>query len=109
MSCERAYWLAWREINGVGPTLQKRIASHFELLENAWKATPVALAEVSGLGEKVLPKFVTNGFPSILTACWQNINNRIPSFGLLPTRTIPAYFGKFPRHLQRFITGVKKI
>ena len=52
MSCERAYWLAWREINGVGPTLQKRIASHFELLENAWKATPVALAEVSGLGAK---------------------------------------------------------
>ncbi len=54
VNTERAYWLAWSQIRGVGPTLLKRIALHFELLENAWKATPVALAEVNGLGHKII-------------------------------------------------------
>ncbi|MEB3160018.1 MAG: DNA-processing protein DprA, partial [Synechocystis sp.] len=54
MTSERAYWLAWSQIRGVGPVLLKRIAQQFELLENAWKATAIALGEVDGLGGKLI-------------------------------------------------------
>jgi DNA processing protein len=54
VNSERAYWLAWSQIRGVGPVLLKRIAQHFELLENAWKATAIALSEVDGLGGKLV-------------------------------------------------------
>jgi DNA processing protein len=54
VSSERAYWLAWSQIKGVGPVLLKRIAQQFECLENAWKATAIALGEVEGLGGKMI-------------------------------------------------------
>ncbi|MGA1621328.1 MAG: DNA-processing protein DprA [Synechocystis sp.] len=54
MTSERAYWLAWSQIRGVGPVLLKRIAQQFERLENAWKATAIALGEVDGLGGKLI-------------------------------------------------------
>jgi DNA processing protein len=54
VTSERAYWLAWSQIRGVGPVLLKRIAQQFELLENAWKATAIALGEVDGLGGKLI-------------------------------------------------------
>jgi DNA processing protein len=38
----------------VGPVLLKRIAQQFERLENAWKATAIALGEVDGLGGKLI-------------------------------------------------------
>ena len=59
MNSERAYWLAWSQIRGVGPVLLKRIAQHFELLENAWKATAIALSEVDGLGGKLIHQILT--------------------------------------------------
>ncbi|MCT0254247.1 MULTISPECIES: DNA-processing protein DprA [unclassified Synechocystis] len=55
---ERAYWLAWSQIKGVGPILLKRLAQHFELLENAWKARPIALGEVEGFGHKLIDKIL---------------------------------------------------
>ncbi len=55
---EQSYWLAWSQIKGIGPILLKRIAQHFELLENAWKARPIALGEVSGLGSKLIDQIV---------------------------------------------------
>ncbi|MBE9202332.1 DNA-protecting protein DprA [Synechocystis salina LEGE 06099] len=55
---EQAYWLAWSQVKGVGPVLLKRLAQHFELLENAWKARPIALGEVEGFGHKLIEKIV---------------------------------------------------
>ena len=54
MSEDRYYWLAWSQINGVGPVLLKRIQQHFETLENAWKASERALLQVNGLGSKLI-------------------------------------------------------
>jgi DNA processing protein len=51
---DRYYWLAWSQINGVGPVLLKRIQQHFETLENAWKASERALLQVNGLGSKLI-------------------------------------------------------
>ncbi len=56
---DRYYWLAWSQINGVGPVLLKRIQQHFETLENAWKASERALLQVNGLGSKLIANILT--------------------------------------------------
>jgi DNA processing protein len=56
---DRYYWLAWSQINGVGPVLLKRIQQHFETLENAWKASERALLQVNGLGSKLITNILT--------------------------------------------------
>ena len=55
---ERAYWLAWSRLPGIGPTLLKRIQQHFSCLESAWTATAVELAAIEGLGRKSLAAIV---------------------------------------------------
>lgn len=52
MSEERAFWLAWSKVSGVGAVLQKRIQAHFGDLSAAWTATPEELAEVEGIGQQ---------------------------------------------------------
>jgi DNA processing protein len=47
---ERAFWLAWSQINGVGPVLLRRLQKHFGSLLIAWEAGSVDLVEVEGLG-----------------------------------------------------------
>jgi DNA processing protein len=47
---ERAYWLAWSQIAGVGPTLLMRIYRHFGSLAAAWDADLAALDAVEGIG-----------------------------------------------------------
>ncbi len=60
MSQERAYWLAWSQIKGIGATLLPRIQQHFGSLEQAWGASAQELAEVAGLGQvnvsKIMPQ-----------------------------------------------------
>lgn len=50
MAEERAFWLAWSQINGVGPILLRRLQRHFTKLSIAWEADLTALVEVEGLG-----------------------------------------------------------
>jgi DNA processing protein len=47
---ERSYWLAWREVAGIGPTLLHRIRQEFGDLSIAWTAPPQALQQVEGIG-----------------------------------------------------------
>jgi DNA processing protein len=47
---ERALWLSWSQISGVGSVLQKRLYQHFDGLEAAWNASASALAKVEGVG-----------------------------------------------------------
>lgn len=47
---ERAFWLAWSQINGVGPILLKRLQTHFKTLAAAWEASLADLIEVEGFG-----------------------------------------------------------
>ena len=58
MTEERAYWLAWSQIPGIGPVLLKRIQQHFSSLANAWIASAAELAAIEGLGRKSLPAIV---------------------------------------------------
>lgn len=49
---ERAYWLAWSQIPGIGPVLLKRLQQHFQSLAAAWAASQGELAAIEGLGSK---------------------------------------------------------
>lgn len=51
---ERAYWLAWSQIPGVGPVSLKRLQQDFGLLSQAWTADRQALAAVEGIGAQTL-------------------------------------------------------
>ncbi|MBE9053579.1 DNA-protecting protein DprA [Nostocales cyanobacterium LEGE 11386] len=55
---ERAYWLAWTQISGIGPVLLQRLQQHFGTLATAWNATKAQLAEVEGFGFQTLEKVV---------------------------------------------------
>jgi DNA processing protein len=53
LSQERAFWFAWSQIPGMGPILQKRIATHFGTLEAAWSAPTDELLQIEGIGLKL--------------------------------------------------------
>ncbi|MCV3216200.1 DNA-processing protein DprA [Plectonema radiosum NIES-515] len=55
---ERAYWLAWSQISGIGPVLMQRLQQHFGTLAAAWKAHRAELGEVEGFGLQTLEKVV---------------------------------------------------
>jgi DNA processing protein len=50
MENERAYWVAWSTLHGVGPILLRRLDKHFGSLAMAWSATAAELLEVDGFG-----------------------------------------------------------
>ena len=56
---ERAYWLAWLEIKGIGAVLLRRVQQQFGSLGNAWTANPSELGQVEGLGNKIITQ-ITN-------------------------------------------------
>jgi DNA processing protein len=55
---ERAYWVAWSQISGIGPVLLQRLQQHFGTLAAAWKAHPAELGEVEGFGLQTLEKVI---------------------------------------------------
>ncbi|WP_449419909.1 DNA-processing protein DprA [Phormidium nigroviride] len=54
MSGERAYWLAWSQIKGVGPMSLHRLQQHFGNLTDAWAAKPADLQQVNGFGKQTI-------------------------------------------------------
>jgi DNA processing protein len=53
---ERVFWLAWSQIDGVGPVLIKRLHHHFGDLGTAWQADLSALQTVEGIGSTLAAK-----------------------------------------------------
>lgn len=58
LSSDRAYWLAWSCITGVGPTLLMRLRQHFGSLATAWDATARELTAVEGVGTQTAEALV---------------------------------------------------
>ena len=54
MERERAYWLAWSQMSGIGAVSLKKIYHHFSSLEEAWNASAIAFSEIEGLNSKAL-------------------------------------------------------
>ena len=55
---ERAFWLAWSQIAGIGPVLLRRLQQHFETLATAWEAGRDQLAAVEGFGPQIIETVV---------------------------------------------------
>ena len=58
MVAERAFWLAWSQIPGIGPILIKRLQQQFDTLAAAWQAQPRQLGQVEGFGQNIVQKVV---------------------------------------------------
>jgi DNA processing protein len=56
---ERAAWLAWAQVSGIGPVLLQRLREQFGQLSAAWQASPEQLQSVNGIGETVLRAIAT--------------------------------------------------
>ncbi|KKJ00371.1 DNA-processing protein DprA [Prochlorothrix hollandica] len=50
MNNDRAYWVAWTQINGVGSLLLQRVRDHFGSLEAAWMAPGDEFRAIEGFG-----------------------------------------------------------
>lgn len=55
---ERAFWLAWSQISGIGPILLRRLSQHFGTLAAAWEAQPAQLGQVEGFGRQTVEAVV---------------------------------------------------
>lgn len=53
---ERAFWLAWSQIEGLGTTLIRRLAQQLGSLETAWAADLTTLGRVEGIGPQLLDR-----------------------------------------------------
>ncbi|MEG4170391.1 MULTISPECIES: DNA-processing protein DprA [unclassified Microcoleus] len=51
---ERTYWLAWSQINGIGPILLQRLHQNFNSLAEAWTAKSVDLMRIEGFGKQII-------------------------------------------------------
>ena len=51
---ERAYWLAWSQVDRVGPVLLRRLQQHFGTLADAWNANAAQLQRVEGFGNQIV-------------------------------------------------------
>ncbi|MGB3510383.1 MAG: DNA-processing protein DprA [Microcoleaceae cyanobacterium] len=58
MTEERAYWLAWAQISGIGPIALQRLQQHFGNLAKAWTATGAELGQIAGFGYQKIEKIV---------------------------------------------------
>ncbi|MGB7414600.1 MAG: DNA processing protein DprA, partial [Thermosynechococcaceae cyanobacterium] len=59
METDRAFWLAWSQVAGVGPVLLHRLIEQFGSLSMAWIAPADQLQLVSGIGGKTLSAILT--------------------------------------------------
>ncbi len=51
---ERAYWLAWSQVERVGPVLLRRLQQHFGTLADAWFSSASQLQQVEGFGSQMV-------------------------------------------------------
>ncbi|MEA5570173.1 DNA-processing protein DprA [Calothrix sp. UHCC 0171] len=56
MSEERAYWLAWSQISGIGPVLLQRLHQYFGSLQTAWEANAQEFGAIDGFGWQTIQK-----------------------------------------------------
>ncbi|NEO78770.1 DNA-processing protein DprA [Moorena sp. SIO4G3] len=55
---ERAYWLAWSEVPGIGSILLQRLHQQFGTLAEAWQASASELGAVEGFGVRLIERVV---------------------------------------------------
>lgn len=77
---ERYYWIAWAQIKGVGPSRLKKIWQYFGSMERAWKASGQELAQVDGLGNKLIQQIIAGRSPLNPEQVYQQHLEKNPQF-----------------------------
>lgn len=93
---ERSYWLAWREINGIGTVLLHRLWHHFGSVALAWTASGPELQQVEGIGPQRAEKIVADRqpiHPDKVLATYQQYN---PHFITPSDPTYPKILTSLP-------------
>ncbi|AFY59488.1 DNA-processing protein DprA [Synechococcus sp. PCC 6312] len=93
---ERGYWLAWARVTGLGPVLLKRIWQRFGSMTQAWAADLQDIAQVDGIGPRVLaqlPTYRQKTNPAQLLAQHQQKN---PQFWTLSDPDYPRTLAEIP-------------
>ncbi len=80
MEHERAYWLAWSQVPGVGPTLLLRMKHHFGSLKTAWDASSQDLTAVDGIGGQTAHDIVKGRSPLSPDALLEQHSQTNPNF-----------------------------
>ena len=68
---DKRYWIGFNLIKGIGAVRMQALVQHFGDLADAWKASPVDLAE-AGLGRKVIERVIQAHEELI----WENCGRR---------------------------------
>lgn len=77
---ERALWLAWSQVNGVGPISLMRLKRYFGTLAAAWDAPIAALAEVEGIGLQTAETIAQGRSRIDPEALWEEHGQQNPHF-----------------------------
>jgi len=88
---ERAFWLAWSQISGIGPVLLSRLQQHFGTLAAAWEADPVQLRQVEGFGLQTIEEVNKQRSRQILNNFSSSISSKTRTSGHHQTQIIRAY------------------
>lgn len=79
---ERAFWLAWSQIEGLGTTLIRRLAQQLGSLATAWEADLAAVGQVEGIGPQLLERIAIARRHRDPLTDWQQHQQENPHFWL---------------------------
>lgn len=93
---DRAFWLAWSQVAGVGPVLLQRLQQRFGSLEQAWFAERGDLITVNGVGEQTLQSIVEHRRKfNPITLFEQHLQTN-PQFWTLADAAYPSLLREIP-------------
>ena len=72
---DKRYWIGFNLIKGIGAVRMQALVQHFGDLADAWKASPVDLAE-AGLGRKVIERVIQAREEVDLGKLWEKIESQ---------------------------------
>ncbi len=93
---ERAFWLAWSQIPGIGPILLRRLEQHFGKLSVAWEANAKALGQVEGFGRQIIDTVVRERSHFNLEMFLQEHSVKNPCFWTPADREYPRLLLEIP-------------
>ena len=108
---ERAYWVAWSQIDNVGPVLQKRLFLAFGSLAAAWQASADQLLAVDGIGllladqiaqarTQLSPAVLLTQFEARSTAFWTPADTDYPALLFEISDPPPVLYYRGPLRLN---------
>jgi DNA processing protein len=93
---ERAFWLAWSQIAGVGPVLLQRLQQQFGSLELAWAAPAETLMTVNGVGAQTLQTILSQRKTLDPAACLSQHLQHNPQFWTPADPDYPGMLREIP-------------